>query len=129
MSSVGKITKSTKILNIGHLPGHTKGKVTVLKNAGYENVFDLCMTDEGMTKEKVKEELLKSPGALFIVGGAMNASYPDLMTELNEFIAKEIPSIIIHNTTKADFPAGCAMPPSEKIVNESALTIASRYLE
>ena len=128
MAENPKITKETKILNIGHLPGHTNGKVDVLKAGGFENSHAFCMTEEGTTIESIKEELRNSPHSLFIVGGAMNSSYPDLMKELNEFIAAEVPSIIVHNTTGADFPPGTTYPPSQDIVNDSALTIANRYL-
>jgi len=78
--------------------------------------------------EAIKDELRSSPGALFIVGGAMNKEYPELMAELNEFIKSEVPSIIVHNTTKDDFPVGCPMPPTEAIVSASGVTIANRLL-
>ena len=59
----------------------------------------------------------------------MNKEYPELMAELNAFIASEVPSIIVHNTTKTDFPPDCPMPPTEAIVPASGVTIATRLLK
>lgn len=110
------------------MPGHTHGKVRVLREAGFENLDVICVSEHANIDE-MKEKLKSYPGCLFIVGGAMNSSHPDLMAELNSFIASEVPSIIVHNTTVGDFPADCPKPPTEDIVNQSALTIANRYLQ
>ena len=127
MSTVARtITRQTKIINIGHLPGHVSGKVDLLKQAGFPNAIGIVTLQT--TKEAIKNELRESPNALFIVGGAMNKEYPELMAELNEFIRTEASSIIIHNTTKDDFPPDCPLPPTEAIVAASAVTIANRLL-
>ena len=120
------ITKQTKIINIGHLPGHVNGKTDLLREAGWSNSVGIITLET--TKEAIKAELKSSPGALFIVGGAMNKEYPELMAELNEFIKSEVPSIIVHNTTKEDFPEGCPLPPTEGIIAASGVTIANRLL-
>ena len=120
------ITRATKIINIGHLPGHVMGKVELLKQAGFPNAVGIVTKDT--TTDAIKSELQTSPHSLFIVGGAMNKEYPELMAELNEFIRAEAPTVLVHNTSKDDFPPGCPMPPTEAIVAASAVTIAKRML-
>jgi hypothetical protein len=127
MSASQFITRSSKIINIGHLPGHVNGKIIKLREAGFTNTVAIITKD--WTKAAILAELEASPSALFIVGGAMNKEYPDLMAELNAFIQAKVPSMLVHNTTAADFPAGCAFPPSEEIVAASAVTIALRLLK
>jgi len=127
MSEARFITLATKILNIGHLPGHVNGKITKLAEAGFHNTVAIITKD--WTKENIKAELLASPSSLFIVGGAMNKEYPELMAELNAYIQNEVPSMLVHNTTAADFPPGIALPPTEEIVSASAVTIAMRLLK
>ena len=76
----------------------------------------------------VKAILAASPHSLFIVGGAMMQGFPELMAELLEFVAQNCPSIHVHKTTKADFDDGIDWPPSEAMVNKSALNICTRLL-
>ena len=121
------ITRQTKILCIGHLPGHIDGKVTKLKAAGFPNAEGIITLQT--TPEAIKAQLVASPESLFIVGGAMNKEYPFLMAELNAFIAENAPTVIVHNTTAADFTPGCSFPPSEEVVAESGVTIAMRLLK
>ena len=126
MSSLKYITKNTKIINIGHLPGHVNRKVELLKEAGFINSCGIITLET--TKEAIKEDLKNSPNSLFIIGGAMIKTYPELVAELNEYITNEVPSIIIHTTTAADFPPGIPLPPSEEVVAQSGVTVALRYL-
>ena len=121
------ITRATKILNIGHLPGHVNGKITKLAEAGFHNTVAIVTKD--WTLENIKAELRASPSSLFIVGCAMNKEYPELMAELNAYIHDNVPSIMVHNTTAADFPQGIPLPPTEEIVSASAVTIAMRLLK
>lgn len=51
------------------------------------------------------------------------------MADLLEFIEKECPNILVHKTVKADFDEGITFPPSEEMVNKSALNICLRMLE
>lgn len=121
------ITKQTRILTIGHLPEHVNGKAKLLKEAGFLDTKGIIASQ--MSKEDIMNLLKDSPRSLFIVGGAMNKAYPELMAELNTFINKEVPSIIVHNTTISDFPPDCKLPPSEEIIAQSGLTIANRFLK
>ena len=116
----------TKIINIGHLPGHTIGKVNTLNAAGFVNASSIVTLES--TPEAIKEELRNSPYSLFIVGGAMIQTYPDLMNELFDFIKSECPTMKVHNTTVADFPPDLVGKPTEEIVTASAVTICNRYL-
>ena len=116
-------------MNSGHLPAHTHGKKVCLQEAGYENVEDICVSEVGEDINKIKDILKNSPESLFIIGGAMPQGFPDLVKELNIYCAEEVPSIIVHQTSKADFPPDVEMPPSVEVVNQSAVTIANRYLE
>ena len=120
-------TFNTKIINIGHLPGHTNGKVNLLKANGFTDVSAiLCETTP---VEEIKATLKNSPDTLFLVGGAMMMGFPDLMSELLLFISAECPSILVHKTVKADFDADITWPPTEEQVNKSALNICMRMLE
>ena len=122
-----KFSKSTKIVNIGHLPGHTNGKEVLLKANGFTDVSSILC--ESKTPDEVKDILRNSPNSFFLVGGAMMTGFPELMTDLLEFIEKECPTIYVHKTVKADFDEGIAFPPSEEQVNKSALNICQRMLE
>lgn len=122
-----KFTFDTKIINIGHLPGHTNGKVNLLKANGFTDVSAiLCETTP---VEEIKATLKNSPDTLFLVGGAMIMGFPDLMSELLLFISTECPTILVHKTVKADFDADATWPPTEEQVNKSALNICMRMLE
>lgn len=57
----------------------------------------------------------------------MNKAYPELMADLNAFIQAEVPSIIVHNTTAADFPEG--VPVNGEVIAASGVTIAKRLLK
>ena len=127
-----KFSKSTTILNIGHLPGHTQGKEALLREAGWANVTSiLCETTP---VEEVKRQLNKAAGtpdgALFLVGGAMMKGFLELMKELLDFVAAECPTILVHKTSPPDFDADVTFPPgpSEAQVNKSALNICQHYL-
>lgn len=121
-----QITLQTKIINIGHLPGHTNGKVALLKANGFVDVSAILC--ESTPVEEIKAKLKNSPNALFLVGGAMMSGFPDLMAELLDFISKECPTIFVHQTVKADFDPDASWPPSEEQVNKSALNICRRML-
>ena len=79
MSSLKYITKNTKIINIGHLPGHVNRKVELLKEAGFSNSYGIITLET--TKEAIKEDLKNSPNSLFIIGGAMLKTFPELVTD------------------------------------------------
>ena len=121
------LTLETKIINIGHLPGHTSGKVALLKANGFTDVSAILC--ESTPVEEIKTILKNSPDALFIVGGAMLSGFPDLMADLLDFIARECPSIFVHQTVKGDFDEDVSWPPTEEQVNKSALNICQRMLE
>ena len=125
-------TKATRILNIGHLPGHTMGKELLLCANGFTAVTSiLCETTPvADVKAILKAAAMADGGALFLVGGAMMKGFPDLMKELLDFVAAECPSILVHKTVASDFDADVSFPPgpNEEQVNKSALNIASRYL-
>jgi len=120
-------TRQTKIVTIGHLPGHTNGKVALLKANGFTDVSAILCTATPV--EEIKASLRNSPDSLFLVGGAMMNGFPDLMADLLDFIAKECPTIFVHQTVKADFDAETTWPPTEEQVNKSALNICLRMLE
>ena len=122
-----KFTRETKIITIGHLPGHTNGKVALLKANGFADVSAILC--ESTPPEEIKATLKISPNTLFLVGGAMMMGFPDLMADLLLFISTECPTIVLHKTLKADFDADVTFPPTEEQVNKSALNICMRLLE
>ena len=122
-----KVTRETKIINIGHLPGHTNGKVALLKAHGFTDVSAILC--ESMSAEEIKATLKNSPYSLFLVGGAMMTGFPKLMADLLLFISTECPTIVVHKTVKADFDTDVTFPPTEEQVNKSALNICMRMLE
>ena len=122
-----KFTCETKIITIGHLPGHTNGKVALLKAYGFADVSAILC--ESTPPEEIKATLKISPNTLFLVGGAMMMCFPDLMADLLLFISTECPTIVVHKTVKADFDADVTFPPTEEQVNKSALNICMRMLE
>ena len=121
-----KFTKTTKILNIGHLPGHTMGKCTILNANGFPDVESMLC--ENVPVEEIKTKLKSNPNSMFHVGGAMMQGFPDLMAELLAYIESDCKSILVHKTVKADFDEGIPFPPTEEQVNKSALNICLRYL-
>jgi hypothetical protein len=120
------LNRQTKIITIGHLPGHTNGKVALLKANGFTDVSAILCTSTPV--EEIKTKLKSSPDSLFLVGGAMMNGFPDLMADLLNFMAKECPTIFVHQTVKADFDADIEWPPNEEQVNKSALNICLRML-
>ena len=120
-------TFKTKVITIGHLPAHTNGKVALLKANGFTDVSAILC--ESTSVEDIKATLKKSPHSLFLVGGAMMMGFPDLMADLLHFISEECPTIMVHQTVKADFDANATWPPTEEQVNKSALNICMRLLE
>ena len=122
-----KFTRETKIITIVHVPGHTNGKVALLKADGFADVSAILC--ESIPAEEIKATLKISPNTLFLVGGAMMMGFPDLMADLLLFISTECPTIVVHKTVKADFDADVTFPPTEEQVNKSALNICKRLLE
>jgi len=122
-----EFTRQTKIMTIGHLPGHTNGKVALLKANGFTDVSAILCTATSV--EEIKARLKSSPDSLFLVGGAMMNGFPDLMADLLDFIAKECPTVFVHQTVKADFDTDTTWPPTEEQVNKSALNICLRILK
>ncbi len=108
------------------MQGHTNGKVAILKEHGFTDVSALLC--ESTPVADIKTILAASPHSLFIVGGAMMQGFPGLMAELLSFVTQNCPSIHVHKTTKADFDEGIDFPPSEAMVNKSALNICTRLL-
>ena len=124
---VMQFTRDTKIITIGHLPGHTNGKVALLKANGFTDVSAILC--ESTPAEEIRATLKRSPNSLFLVGGAMMSGFPDLMAELLPYIAKECPTVKVHKTVKEDFDPDVSWPPTEAQVNKSALNICLRMLE
>lgn len=124
---LSKITQQTTILCIGHLPSHINGKVEALKNAGFINAVPIVFSDTTMTEIK---QLIKScpPGTLFLSGGAMAMTHPEATLELYDFIATEVPTMLIHKVSFADFPEGTKPPVSADIVAQAAVTVALKML-
>ena len=120
-------TFNTKVITIGHLPGHTNGKVALLKANGFTDVSAILC--ESTSVEEIKATLKKSPDSFFLVGGAMMTGFPDLMADLLCFISEECPTVSVHQTVKADFDADAVWPPTEEQVNKSALNVCMRMLE
>ncbi len=126
-----RFSKSTTIINIGHLPGHTTGKEALLREHGWTNVKSILC--EKTPAEEIKRELKAAAtpeGALFLVGGAMMKGFPDLMQDLLQYVAANCPTILVHKTVAADFDKEVTFPPgpSEAQVNKSAINICMRYL-
>jgi hypothetical protein len=122
-----RFSLETKIITIGHLPGHTNGKVALLMANGFSDVSAILRG--AMSVEEIKALLKNSPNAFFLVGGAMMTGFPDLMADLLFFISADCPTIFVHKTIKADFDADVSWPPTEQQVNKSALNICMRMLE
>jgi hypothetical protein len=122
-----RFSLETKIITIGHLPGHTNGKVALLMANGFSDVSAILCG--AMSVEEIKALLKNSPNAFFLVGGAMMTGFPDLMADLLFFISADCPTIFVHKTIKADFDADVSWPPTEQQVNKSALNICMRMLE
>ncbi len=120
-------TFNTKVITVGHLPGHTNGKVALLKANGFTDVSAILC--ESMPVEEIKATLKNSPDSFFLVGGAMMTGFPDLMADVLCFISEHCPTILVHQTVKADFDADVVWPPTEAQVNKSALNICIRMLE
>ena len=121
------ITKQTTILCIGHLPSHIHGKVDLLKAAGFENAVPIVLSET--TVDDVKTLLRTSPhGSLFLAGGVMEKVYPEATAELYGFIASEIPDMLVHKVSFADFPAGTVAPVSAQIVAQAAVSVALKML-
>ena len=123
-----KFTRDTPIINIGHLPAHTMGKVDILKANGFTNC-DRAILCESTPVEEIKSVLKTTPNSLFIVGGAMMQGFPDLMADLLQFVEAECPTIKVHKTMKDDFDPDVIFPPTAEQVNKSALNICLRLLE
>ena len=121
-----KFTRVTSIINIGHLPAHTNGKVDILKANGFTNCIALLC--ESTPVPEVKSILKQSPDSLFLVGGAMMQGFPDLMADLLHYVEVECPTIKIHKTVKEDFDSDVVFPPTAEQVNKSALNICLRLL-
>ena len=62
-----KFTKDCKIITIGHLPGHTKGKVDLLNAHGFTDVSAILC--EVTPPEEVEATLRACPNSFFLVGG------------------------------------------------------------
>jgi hypothetical protein len=122
-----QFTRDTKIITIGHLPGHTNGKVALLNANGFTDVSAILC--QSTPVEEIKVALKRSPNSLFLVGGAMMSGFPDLMAELLAYIAKECPTVQVQKTVKEDFDPDVSWPPTEAQVNKSALNICLRMLE
>jgi hypothetical protein len=122
-----QFTRDTKIVTIGHLTGHTNGKVALLKANGFTDVSAILC--ESTPVEEIKVALKRSPNSLFLVGGAMMSGFPDLMAELLAYIAKECPTVHVQKTVKEDFDTDVSWPPTEAQVNKSALNICLRMLK
>ena len=86
-----QFTRDTKITMIGHLPGHTNGKVALLNANGFTDVSAILC--QSTPVEEIKVALKRSPNSLFLVGGAMMSGFPDLMAELLAYVAKECPTV------------------------------------
>ena len=126
-----RFSKTTTILNIGHLPGHTQGKEALLRENGWTSITSiLCESTPADEVKRLLKDAATPDGALFLVGGAMMKGFPDLMAELLEYVAAECATILVHKTVASDFDPEVTFPPgpSEEQVNKSALNICMRYL-
>ena len=124
-------SRTTTIINIGHLPGHTQGKEALLRENGWTSITSiLCESTPADEVKRLLKDAATPDGALFLVGGAMMKGFPDLMAELLEYVAAECVTILVHKTVASDFDPEVTFPPgpSEEQVNKSALNICMRYL-
>lgn len=70
-------SKATTIINIGHLPGHTQGKETLLRAHGWTDVQSILCESTPVADVKSLLKAAATPeGALFLVGGAMMKGSP-----------------------------------------------------
>jgi hypothetical protein len=122
-----EITHDTRIINIGHLPGHTHGKTELLKKEGFRNVESFLSTETGA--ENIKQMLKGKNDTLLLVGGAMMKGFPSEMKEILDFLKTDAPEVFVYITSQADFPPGIQFPPSQEIVNQSAVTICNKLLK
>ena len=122
-----EITYDTKIINLGHQPGHTHGKTKLLQEAGFTNVEGFLFTEHG--KENIKNLVKGQKDTLLLIGGAMMKSFPQDMAEILNFIKTDCPEVFVYTTTAADFPPDVTFPPSEEVVNQSAVTICKKLLK
>jgi hypothetical protein len=122
--------KRTTIVNLGYLPGHVRLKTTLLNAAGWDNVVTIVLEPPTEWDSSKIMDLLaaRAPDALLLAGGAMMTEFPEMMGELQTFIAAKCQGVRVVITTKADFDAGIPFPPTEEQVGKSALTICTRLL-
>ena len=99
----------------------------MLTEAGFKRPIPIVTLES--TPEAIKA-LIKSHAddGLFLVGGAMGSTYADLMADLDKYIADEVPTMRVHNVSKADFPPDCPMPPTEEIISQAAVTVCNALL-
>jgi hypothetical protein len=109
------------------LPSHTNCKTELLKNNGFIDIVTILC--EEWSSDNIKQVLKESPNSLFLIGGAMMSSFPDLMNDLLLYIKAECPTIDIAKTTKADFDEGVTFPPTTEQVAKSAINIVMRKLK
>lgn len=123
-------SKNTKIVNIGFLPGHVNAKAKLLHAAGFGDVVTVALKPPTeWDAAKIRQVLAAAaPDALLLAGGAMMTEAPELMADLQAFIAAECPGVRIALTTKADFDADVSFPPTEEQVAKSGLNICTRLL-
>ncbi len=103
------ITKSSKIFCIGHLEGHIDKQVALLQSEGFTNVEP--MYSQKLTSDEIKAILIKHPGCLLFVGGAMETEHGVLMKDIYAFLPVEAPTVACF-VLSSDFPATTGSPPS-----------------
>jgi len=79
--------------------------------------------------DKIKDLLTGVKDTLILIGGAMMKSFPTEMAEILEHVKTYSPEAYVYTTTLADFPEGIEFPPSEVVVNQSAVTICMKLLK
>ena len=59
----------------------------------------------------------------------MMSSHTEAMNVILDFIKTQVPSIIVHITTKADFPEDTVFPPCQEVVAKTVIPIVTRLLK
>ena len=55
--------------------------------------------------------------------------FPNEMKQILDFLKTDAPGVFVYITSGADFPPGTVYPPSQEVVNQSAVTICNKLLD
>lgn len=118
------LTYASEIINLSHLAGHT---ADLLKKAGFLNAKSYLFAGQGL--DGIKAEIKDAKDTLLIITGTMMSVFPAEMNALLEHIRTEEPDLFVYVSSSVDFPPGTSYPPSDALVNQSAVTICTKFLK